>query len=136
MRGRRSFGLIPAFVLLAAVVAGCFTTHDILVGPTWSLVQINGLPAVDGATVTFTADTFEGDTGCNRFSGTFHLDGNRILLDSEQVTEAPCPSEDATAQEQAFLAALEGLPTYAIDTGTGHLRLTTDRGNILVFEAR
>ena len=134
-------GLVRAValgLLVLAVTAGCLTASEVLVDRPWKLVEVAGAPPVDQdgiAGVDFGADgRFRVNTGCTSGGGTFHLDGNRILLDSEELVATPCPSALA-AQQAAMLAVIEGEPVYAIDTGTGYLRLTTDAGDVLLFEA-
>jgi heat shock protein HslJ len=129
--------LLGTIALAAALVSGCFTTHDILVGPAWSLIEVEGEAPGAPAQVTFAADgTFDGRTPCSPFSGTYHLESNRILLDSEVLTGAGCAGDAAVQEEEAFLAVLENRPTYAIDTGTGRLRVTGNDRSVLLFEAR
>jgi heat shock protein HslJ len=123
-----------AVVLLAVALAGCVTVHDVLVGPSWSLVEVHGDRPVAEGGVSFAGDgTFTARTGCNTLGGRYHLEANRILIDSEQSTMMPCDASTG-AQEAAVLAVLHDRPTYAIDTGTGRLRLTSDAGQVLVFE--
>jgi heat shock protein HslJ len=134
----RGLGRLVVLGPLVLVVAGCLTTSEVLVDRPWKLVEVAGAPPADPdgiAGVGFGADgRFQVNTGCTSGGGTYHLDGNRILLDSEQLVATPCPSALA-AQQTAMLSVIEGEPVYAIDTGTGHLRLTTDAGDVLLFEA-
>jgi heat shock protein HslJ len=119
----------------ALLTTGCLTATEVLVGRPWSLVEVSGAPPVTQAGVSFGTDgRFTIKTGCNSGGGTYHLDGNRILLDSETLTVTPCPSAQA-AQQSAMLDVIEGEPVYAIDTGTGYLRLTSRAGEVLLFEA-
>jgi heat shock protein HslJ len=125
--------VLTGLALVATLVAGCLTTRDVLVGPTWSLREAGGSPPAADAGVQFDADgTFAATTGCNSLSGTYHLEGNRILIDSEQMSLSPCDPVTGP-QEALVLEVLHAQPTYAIDTGTGHLRLTTDDDDVLVF---
>jgi heat shock protein HslJ len=134
----RAARAIAGLLVVALVVAACLTTRDVLVDRPWKLVEVGGVPPVDPqgtVGVSFGTDgRFTVDTGCSSGGGTFHLDGNRILLDSETLTPVPCPSALAD-QQAAMLAVIEGRPAYAIDTGTGRLRLTSEAGQVLLFEA-
>src|SRR5262245_23765161 len=47
-----------------------------------------------------------GNTGCNSYRGLYTTTGVTIAIGSLVSTRRACPSEAATAQEQAFLAAL------------------------------
>ncbi len=102
----------------------------------WKIVQVGTAPAVDPdgvIGVSFGTDgRFTVHTGCQSGGGTYHLDGNRILLDSEQLQPVPCAGAVAS-QEAALLGVVEGSPRFEIDTGTGNLRLTTEGGETLVF---
>jgi heat shock protein HslJ len=125
---------LGALGLLALVAAACLTAHDILVGREWSLVEVHGAPPVADAEVSFGSNgEFIVQTGCNTAGGTYHLDGNRILLDTVHQTLVLCEG-DLAAQEAGILAVVKGSPVYAIDTGTGWLRLTSDAGQVLRFE--
>jgi heat shock protein HslJ len=123
---------------VAVMLGGCLTAHDVLTDRPWRLVEVGGAAPIDPAGavgVSFGTDgRFAISTGCISGGGTYHLDGNRILLDSEQLVPTPCPSALA-GQHAAILAVIEGRPTYAIDTGTGRLRLTSEAGEVLLFEA-
>lgn len=125
-------------VLLVAVAAGCMTTGDVLVDRPWRLVAVDGVPSrdPDGTVgVSFGVDgRFTVDTGCRSGGGTYHLDGNRILLDSETLRSSPCDAAMA-AQDEVLVGAVEGRPRFEIDTGSGRLRLTSEAGDVLLFEA-
>jgi len=127
---RRVAGLAGAVL----VAAGCLTAHDVLVGPTWKLTHVRGASPAAAASLSFAGDgTFTVETGCNTVGGTYHLDGNRILLDTVQQTPRQCDGEVA-AQEAGILAVLGDTPAYAIDSGTGRLRLTSEAAQVLLFE--
>ena len=136
MRGPAQIAALGLLVL--AVAAGCLTTSEVLVDRPWKLVEVSGAPPVDPQGVVgvgFGTDRrFTVNTGCNTTGGTYHLDGNRILLDTVNQTLVLCEGELAT-QEAAILAVIKNRPAYAIDTGTGRLRLTSDAGRVLLFEA-
>jgi len=131
MKGRLG---LPALVVVALLGWGCLTARDILVRSTWTLTQVHGTRPVEEASVSFAGDgSFIVRTGCNIVGGTYHLDGNRILLDTVQQSLVLCEGEVAR-QEAGVLAVVKGSPVYAIDTGTGHLRLTSDADQVLLFE--
>jgi heat shock protein HslJ len=131
---RTAAGLAAVTILVAA----CLTTSDVLVDRPWKLVEIAGVPPVDPdgiVGVSFGTDgRFQVNTGCRSGGGTYHLDGNRILLDSEILQPTPCDKAMA-AQDARALGVVEGRPTYSIDTGTGRLRLAGEDGPVLLFEA-
>ena len=126
-----------ALGLLVLALAGCLTTNEVLVDRPWTLVEIDGVPRVNvdvPAGMGFGTDgRFWINTGCRSGGGSYHPDGNRILLDAEILQPSPC--DDAMAAQDAILAgAIEGRPQFDIDTQTGRLRLTTEAGQILLFE--
>ena len=97
----RGLAVLVAVVLVAAA---CLTAHDILVGNGWALVEVHGAPPVADATVSFGSNgEFTVETGCNSAGGTYHLDGNRILLDTVHQTLVLCEG-DLAAQEAGILA--------------------------------
>jgi heat shock protein HslJ len=122
--------------LLVIAAAGCLTTSEILVGRPWKLVEVSGAPPVDPdgiVGVGFGTDgRFQVQTGCRSGGGTYHVDGNRILLDSEILQPSPC-DEAMTAQDAILLGVVEGRPRFEIDTRTGRLRLTSETGQVLLF---
>jgi heat shock protein HslJ len=128
---------VAGLAAVVTLVAACLTTSDVLVDRPWKLVEIGGASPVDPAGivgVSFGTDgRFRVNTGCRSGGGTYHLDGNRILLDSEILQPIPC-DEAMAAQDADVLGVVEGRPTYSIGTGTGRLRLAGEDGSVLLFE--
>ena len=120
------------------LLAGCLTTSEVLVDRPWELDEVGGAPPVDPdgiVGVSFGTDgRFTVNTGCRSGGGTYHLDGNRILLDSEILQPSPC-DEAMAAQDAILLGVVEGRPRFEIDTRTGRLRLTSEAGEVLLFVA-
>jgi heat shock protein HslJ len=128
--------LVRTLSLAAAVlvVAGCLTARDALVDRSWTLVEVHGAAPVAPGAASFSHDgSFTLQTGCNMVGGTYHLDGNRILLDTVHQSLMQCEGA-VDEQENAVLAVVTNQPTYAIDTRTGWLRLTSTADQVLVFE--
>jgi len=134
----RGFTQIAALGLVLLAVAGCLTTSDVLVDRPWSLVEIAGVPPVDPGgigSVSFGTDgRFQVNTGCRSGGGTYHLDGNRIILDTEILQPSPC-DEAMAAQDKILLGVVDAVPRFEIDTRTGRLRLTGENGMTLLFES-
>ena len=133
----RRLARAAALGLLVLALAGCLTTSEVLVDRPWKLVEVSGVPPVDPEGVVgvhFGTDgRFSINTGCRSGGGTYHVDGNRILLDSEILQPSPC--DDAmVAQDAILLGVVEGRPRFEIDTRTGRLRLTSEVGDVLLFE--
>ena len=133
-RSLAAFAPLAPLAALATAAVGCMTGSDVLVERPWSLVTIAGQPPAAAGGVTFGTDgRFTVDTGCNSGGGTYHLQGNRISLDSEVLTQVACVGA-VGEQERAVLGVIEGTPAYAIDTETGRLRLTGPGDVVLLLE--
>ena len=64
-------------------------------------------------TVTFTADgKVSGFAGCNRFMGTYTLEGDTLKFGALGSTRMACLSPEAQAQETVFLAQLQSQPKF------------------------
>ena len=91
-----------------------------LEGTEWRLVDIGGQPSPAGADSTrhpgFTllADgrKVQGSAGCNRMTGTYQLDGQKLKFGPLATTRMACP---AMQTETAFLKALEATTRYAVN---------------------
>jgi hypothetical protein len=73
------------------------------------------------------------NTGCHSGGGTYHVDGSRILLDSEILQPSPC-DEAMAAQDARLVGAIRDRPGFEIDIRTSRLRLTGEAGEVLLFE--
>lgn len=74
---------------------------------TWRVAAIGGaeVPAGAGIVVTFAAGEISGETGCNRFSGTYALTSGRLDMGPIRATKRGC-KPDAATRESSFLRAL------------------------------
>ena len=118
-----------AFALLMPVPA--------LAGPfgEWQVSEVAGQPRDAGTTIAFSPDgTLAGDAGCNRFFGSFALEGG-LRIAPLGLTRMACP-EPAMQDEAAFVAALGRVSGYAmgVDGGAEVLFLLAD--GVLVARAR
>ncbi|MGZ5214393.1 MAG: META domain-containing protein [Actinomycetota bacterium] len=93
------------------------------VGTTWTLTSIASGDAVSSVlsgtevTVASAADgTLSGSAGCNRFSGTYTVAGDRLSFLLLATTKMACAG-DVMTQERAFLAAMGQVASYAIEGG-------------------
>ncbi len=81
-----------------------------LEGASWRLAALPGqtVPAGNGApTARFEGGRVSGFSGCNRFTGGYTVDRDRLTIGNLAGTMRACP-EPAMALEKAFLAALSG----------------------------
>jgi heat shock protein HslJ len=89
----------------------------------WALVSGRGIELPDDVapTITLTDGRAYGTTGCNRYSGGYALDGERIELGAIASTRMACaPPLDAL--ELAFLEALAKIVRWQVEGGMLTLR--------------
>ena len=95
-----------------------------LAGTTWHATGVNdgrgGVASLlEGTDIT--AELGEdgrigGTAGCNRYGGTWSVDGEAIALGALAATRRMCPVPDGVmAQEQAYLAAMTRVTTWRLD---------------------
>ena len=105
-------------------------------GTTWRLTRLPGhdaafLAAVpDGVTVRFAARTVQAFAGCNRMSGGYTVDGDRLTFGPLAGTMMACPPPIGEV-ETAVGRALSGTRRIALDGDT--LTLVADDGSELAF---
>jgi heat shock protein HslJ len=98
-----------------------FEPLRIPVGSQWQL-QSYGSPGDETIVIEGTQVTLEfaeenrvvGSGGCNNYNGTFTDEGSSITFSAMVSTRRACVDENATAQEQAYLAALPAATGYAL----------------------
>ena len=136
--------LLFAFTLLLAIVPGCLisgstTPPSDLTKPEWHLLTYRGddgndISAIDNVTLRFGPDgTFQGSSGCNRYSATYTVEGELITIGPLAVTERYCPApEDIMHQETEYLSRLSNTTRYHISDN--YLVLSYyDEEKLLVF---
>jgi heat shock protein HslJ len=75
-----------------------------------------------------------GDSGCNRFSGTFELSGTSLKFSRLMSTKRACLAEEVNRLEMNFLQALENITRFEAQQNV--LRLFAGDNQSLVFQAR
>ncbi len=90
-------------------------------GSAWKVTSFNNnRQAVIGVigdpeiTLVFGAEEVSGSAGCNRFWGSYTVDGNSITFSPLASTRMACP-EELMEQEQLFLAALASVVSWRVD---------------------
>jgi heat shock protein HslJ len=78
---------------------------------------------------TFAKGTVAGSTGCNRFSGSYKLDGDALTVGEVASTQMACEGP-GDAVEKEFLSALAGLAGWRVEDGELVL-LDSDDGELL-----
>lgn len=122
-------------IMIAALLGACATASGSgdLSGSNWSVRQINGQLAT--GSIRFGASSFDGDFGCNRFAGTYRIDGDRLQARSLTASQMAChsldtPDPDAPMRaEQAGFAILGSGPVME-RPGDDRLRLRSGAGSI------
>ena len=124
-------------------LSGCCRLSDApadsasLEGATWRLTELPGQTLSadgpgDAVTVTFESGRVHGFSGCNRFTGSYSLDGVRLVLGSLGGTMMACP-EPAMSVERAVLGAFSGTLNVSVH-GDGLVLSPADGGDALRFK--
>jgi heat shock protein HslJ len=130
-----------AFVLvlstLAFVVPAMGQSPNTIEGVSWRLIGISKLEPTTfdqspRAIARFENGRLRGFSGCNRFTGSYALVGDRLDIGNQTHTVNKC-SDAATDVEQLLKFAFKMPVHYAITDGD--LELVSDAGISMVFEA-
>ncbi len=84
---------------------------------------------VQESSLRFSEGQVSGNATCNRFFGSYSLEGDALMIQPGGSTLMACPDEFMT-QEQTFMGALEQVESYAIANDT--LQLRNAEGNVLL----
>ncbi len=89
-------------------------------GPTWTLARLGGVPVTvaDGQqapdlTLDAAATRAGGSSGCNRFTGGYRLEADRLTFGALATTWRMCP--EGMDLEQRYLAALGRVATWHLE---------------------
>jgi heat shock protein HslJ len=93
-----------------------------LSGPAWQVLSVNNgrgaltsvLPETQLEATFGENGIVGGSTGCNAYRGLYTVTGATIAFGPLVSTRQACVSEEAAAQEQAFLAALAASTRYGL----------------------
>jgi heat shock protein HslJ len=113
-----------------------------LAGTAWEVTGVNNgkqavVSVVQGSSLTlsFSRDgTVSGSAGCNRYSGKFTADGEKVTIRSLASTRKMCPQPGLMEQETAFLRALRGAVTARVEGD--QLELRDAQGALMVGASR
>lgn len=105
-------------------------------GTAWQLKELPGTQS--GAltklprpvAVRFESGRLSGFSGCNNFTGSYALEGDRVVIGPVASTQMACPEPGSTV-EQAFHGALKG--SWHIEVAGDELTAKTDSGETLRF---
>lgn len=125
-------GLVASLALAACAAPATPLTLD---NTSWILVELNGQPVLTDplATLTFKDGQLGGSDSCNRYGGTYTLEGNKFSVGKDLVsTMMACPDE-IMQQASNYTAAL--LAATQANLQGGQLVLQDEAGKTLaVFD--
>jgi heat shock protein HslJ len=129
--------LVAAFGCAPATAAGTGAegaSAEVLVGPAWQLMELNGrtAPRADRgrpATLQLTASRATGFLGCNNFAAGYELDDTNLRFAALISTRMAC--QDDMNLERDYGRALEATRSYRISNG--RLELLGESGVVAVF---
>jgi heat shock protein HslJ len=108
-----------------------------LEGSSWILSELNGQTVLDDPLVTlsFTNGQLNGSDGCNRYGGSYTVQGSQITVDKDIFSTLMACEEGIMQQASAFLNALTSAVQYEIKDD--QLSLLAETGTVLaVFTAQ
>ena len=119
------------------------STANALENREWRLVEVRGRPAVPStgmrqASIRFSPDSVRvsGSGGCNRISGTYSRDDDRLSFGPIMATKMACADASLNRQETDFLSALQATTRYDITNDTLSLARDGERLARLVSAPR
>jgi heat shock protein HslJ len=100
----------------------------------WRVQSIAGRPVARGSHVTasFSGGRISGNTGCNRYNGTYRFERGRLTSGPLATTRRACVQQYANNQERTLLNLL-GQRLTVSSTRNGRLVLTARNGRTLVL---
>jgi heat shock protein HslJ/membrane-bound inhibitor of C-type lysozyme len=121
------------------VVFGDKTLHGcggdpaaLLQGAEWVVEDLNGRGIVDRSRMTLRFGTdgrVSGRASCNKYSGTYLLTGEALMVSQAAMTRKAC-AESLMGQEDEFLGLLRGVRRFSISRNGALILHTSDRRTI------
>ena len=98
----------------------------------WTVVSVNGAPAVPGGLVTFLPDGgFSASSGCNRYNGSAAYDGVALTVTGPvAATKMACAGDALSRQDDALAALFQGRIDIGFDPLGAMLTLSGDAAQI------
>lgn len=111
-------------------VLATFTPQSQSLAGTWEVVGVNngkgGVVSIatdQVITLEFAEDgRVAGSAGCNRYTGTFTTEGEKVTFGPAAATRKMCPDAKVMEQEQNFLTALGTVSTVQVEGDRAHFR--------------
>ena len=104
------------FFVFLATVMNAQAQLSPLAGNSWRVADLAGKAPLRDHPISMIFDAkgrLTGEASCNRFSGTFTVEEDRITVSRVRVTRRAC-EEPVMAQERQFLNLFEALTTWTI----------------------
>jgi heat shock protein HslJ len=117
MKTNKILLVITLALTLSLAACGIFGSAQDLKGTSWSLVEINGQPILEGSapTLIFDSEGVGGNGSCNTFSGGYTVENGALTIGPLASTLMFC--ENFMDQESAYLTALQEAVGYQIKNG-------------------
>ncbi|MGY6270543.1 META domain-containing protein [Achromobacter denitrificans] len=135
-----------------AAAANAASSADSLAQTSWELVRWTGqggasrdIPHGDNGepvSLTFLAQgkqyRVNGFSGCNRYMGSYKLEGGKLHIDAPATTRMACVPPERARLETDYLRGLATIDTFTLDSGGAprHLTFNLRGGDVLEFERR
>jgi heat shock protein HslJ len=138
VHGIRLFLLIPALTLSLTGCtsdgsAGARPSPASLGGAEWNVTTLDGepIPAPSKITIQFLEnDRVAGNSGCNRFQGSFSMSGGSLSFGPLMGTKRACP-EPQMSLESRFLGLMQEVTSAELTTDGALVLKTSDGKRIL-----
>ncbi len=102
---------------LTACGGGNSAPDDPLNGTSWELMAYRKTKPIPGTTLTamFEDGQVSGSAGCNSYSGSYQVNGDKITVGPTAITEMACMEpEGAMEQEMTFMELLTNAQTFQL----------------------
>ena len=122
---------VAVLFLLSACVE--INPRDVLNGTSWTLMSLDNTLPLEGRkfTLEFAEGRIRGSSGCNSFSGTYEIIGEKISTGPIAMTMMACAETGVMEQEQAYLEHLQDAKTFKLSEG--QLKIIRSDGKALKF---
>lgn len=135
-----------------AAAANAVSSADSLAQTSWELLRwtepggaLRDIPHGDNGEpvrLTFLAQgkqyRVNGFSGCNRYMGSYKLEGGKLYIDAPATTRMACASPERARLEADYLRGLSSIDTFTLDNGGAprHLTFNLRGGDVLEFARR
>lgn len=132
MKTKNILIVLSLALTFSLAACGIFERAPDLEGTSWSLIEVNDQPNIDGTdpTLIFEADRVGGNGSCNSFGGDYEVGNGKLTFGPIASTLMYC--EGFMDQEAAYLTALQEAAGYQIMGGNLQI-LNADGQVILTF---